>query len=99
MRGGARGGCGGGVRRNVQHGGSVLRGRQSLVVAVVVDAAAAEHESVHTHAKVLALALDALPHKHAGPLHAVHGARLRADLVACNTETGINTLPARVIIE
>ena len=38
------------------------------VVGGVVDAAAAEHEAVHTHAEVLALSLQTLPDKHAGAL-------------------------------
>ena len=38
------------------------------VVGGVVDAAAAEHEAVHTHAEVVALSLQTLPDKHAGAL-------------------------------
>ena len=39
------------------------------VLARVVDAAGAEHEAVHAHAQVLALGLETLPDKHAGPRH------------------------------
>ena len=37
------------------------------VLARVVDTAGAEHEAVHAHAQVLALSLETLPDKHAGP--------------------------------
>ena len=52
------------------------------ILARVVDAAGAEHEAVHAHAQVLALRLEALPDKHAGPRHSGHLAWPRRYLVA-----------------
>ena len=52
------------------------------VLARVVDAAGAEHEAVHAHAQVLALGLETLPDKHAGPRHPRHLTWPRRDLVS-----------------
>lgn len=75
------------TRRRIQHRRLVLvvfLMRQNNILRTIVGTTRAEHETIDTHAYVVALGFDALPHEHAGSFDPIHPAWLRAYLIGWN---------------
>lgn len=58
--------------------------RQNNILRVIVGTTRPKHETIHTHAYVVAFGFDALPHEHAGSFDPIHPAWLRAYLIGRN---------------
>jgi hypothetical protein len=51
------------------------------IILNIVNTTASEHEPIHAHTEMLTFSLEALPHKHTGPLNSGHLAWPGGDLV------------------